>query len=261
MRYVVHAEGEPGVATPFAEIVLDRAAKRNALTPGMLAAVAEGLDLAGADARVRAVALLGEGPVFCAGFDLGMMSADAETVRSQLGLLSGCVRRMRRCPKPVVIGAQGAAVAGGCALLTGADVVVADAGCKVGYPVTRLGISPAVSGASLVNAIGMGPARRRLVDPAVVEVGVDGDDTSRVAWAHVIASSPEDVRPRTQLAAQQLGQKPPVAYARTKAWLNEIEGSDDDRWFDAGLGVSLSLVGGTEERSLLASLTRDGGGR
>ena len=60
--------------------------------------------------------------------------------------------------------------------------------------------------------------------------------------------------PRAQIEARKLAAKPPEAIARTKAWLNEIDGSLDDAELDRALEASLALVGTPEERELLRSL-------
>ncbi len=144
---MIRTETDGGVRT----IVLDRPEKRNALTPAMLDDLAAGVRAVtlgkGDDAGVRAVLIRGEGRCFCAGFDLDLCRDDGPeqaVMKSFLAGLSDAIVAMRACPRPVVIAAHGAAIAGGCALLGGADLVVADRDAKLGYPVVRLGVSPAI---------------------------------------------------------------------------------------------------------------------
>ena len=137
-------------------ITLDRGEKRNAMLPAMLVDFEEAVRGVGED--TKAVVVLGAGKVFCAGFDLKACAADGtgETMRALLTGLSGCVVAMRECAVPVVLGVHGCAIAGGCAMLGGADVVVADRGAKLGYPVVKIGVSPAVSAAFLMSAVPVG---------------------------------------------------------------------------------------------------------
>jgi len=247
VEVVRHRAGDAGVSSGFAEIVLGRTEKRNALTPAMLMAVRGAVGELAEDAGVRAIALVGEGKSFCAGFDLGLMGESAESLRAMLSGLSEAVAAFRECRKPVVVGVQGAAVAGGCALVCGADVVVSHGSAKLGYPVTRLGVSPAVSAPTLAGMVGLGAARARALDPGLM----DGNEAARIGLVHVLVDSAEDVRPRTQLVAQKLASKPPGAVEATKRWMNRV-----DPWFGseslaAGLEASLSLVGGEEERRLI----------
>lgn len=238
------------------QLTLNRPERRNALTPQMLdellASIAPITTSADASAAPRVLVLAGAGASFCAGFDLALMRDDDDALRAMLRSLSACVRALRRLQLPVVIGAHGAAVAGGCALLSGADVVVTDRNAKVGYPVLRLGVSPAVNAPGLMPMLGPGGARARFLDTALIH----GSEAVRVGLAHECVDAPEQVLPRAIELAVALAAKPAHALAATKSLLNELEGAalDDvalDAAFERGLNVSLNLVGGDESRALL----------
>lgn len=220
-------------------LVLSRPDRRNALTPGMLDDLAGHIERAG---DARAVLLLGEGKVFCAGFDLDLCVGEGgdANLRRLLEGLSRCIVAMRALPCPVVIGVQGAAIAGGCALLGGGDVVFAHPDAKLGYPVTRLGISPAVSAPFMSVAPGQG--RRLLLDPGLI----DGRRAHQIGLVHELSDDPEA---RALEVAGTLAAKPPQALATTKRWLNDIGHADARQ----GLDVSLSLVGNAESQQLLAA--------
>jgi enoyl-CoA hydratase/carnithine racemase len=252
------------VVGDVAVVTLSRAEKRNALTPGMLGElrgvierlksteIAEPISVA---REARALVLAGDGKVFCGGFDLKMCQDEPGTLELLLRGLHEVIAALRGLPVPVVVAAHGAAIAGGCALLGGADVVVTDAGAKLGYPVTPLGISPAVSAPFLRLLTGDGRARERLLDPALVS----GREAARIGLAHECVELPEQVRPRALEIAVGLAAKPAGAVRATRGWLREIEdlrgggGADVER----GLRASLSVVGSGEEREGLARLFRD----
>ncbi|MBL0927687.1 MAG: enoyl-CoA hydratase/isomerase family protein [Phycisphaerales bacterium] len=234
----------PGVA----ELVIDRPEKRNALTPAALADLASHAAALDADPSVRAIVLRGEGRHFCAGFDLLLCRDDPHILARLLTGLSHAVRVLRRLSKPVVGAVHGSAIAGGCALLGGCDIVITHPDAKLGYPVLPLGISPAVSYPTLRLAVGDRHARQLLLHPALIT----GEDARRLGLVHRIVHIPEDVIPRAQIEASQLASKPPHAVAATKRWLNTIDGSLDDAAFNAALSASTALVGSPEERTLLA---------
>lgn len=237
----------------LAQITIDRPEKRNALTAEMLDDLrARALEL-DADPAARAIVLRGEGEVFCSGFDLSVCREDSAALGAMLRSLSLAVRALRRLSKPVVAAARGAAVAGGCALLSGADLVVTSQSATLGYPVVRLGISPAINAHALRCAVGDRMTRSLLLDPALVT----GTEARRIGLAHLCVDTPDDVLPRAQIEAMKLAAKPPAAYAATKRWLNEIEGSDRDDPFERGLAASLTLVGSDEERTRLAQLWKE----
>ncbi|MEM1071309.1 MAG: enoyl-CoA hydratase/isomerase family protein [Planctomycetota bacterium] len=230
-------------------ITLARPEQRNALTPGMLASLVGELNKA--EAHGEAVLLRGQGRCFCAGFDLELCrtTPDGSTLRLLLTGLSDACRAMRRHPRPVVVVAHGAAIAGGCALLGGADLVIATAGCKLGYPVVRLGISPAVTVPLLRLYLGDGGARHRTLLPDLFD-GVEGARRSLVHELHANDSEAQNAGLEHALG---LAAKPPGAFEATKRWLGVLEGSDRDSAFDEALAVSLGLTGGSEEATLLGT--------
>jgi len=234
-------------------IRLERPEKRNALTPGMLhdvTALAEAHDRD--TPGVRAILLTGAGESFCAGFDLSLCREDPGAMGALLRELSRTIRALRRAPVPVVVCAHGAAIAGGCALLGGADVVVTHAGATLGYPVVRLGVSPAVSAPMFRQAVGLGGARRRMLDPALFT----GEGACAEGLAHECEADAGAALARAWAIAAGLAAKPAHALRVTKGWLNEIDGSLDDGALEGALEASLALAGGAEERARLESLWR-----
>lgn len=239
-------------------IVFDRPGKRNALTPAMLdglvAAVRAVTVGKGDDAAVRAILLRGEGKSFCAGFDLDLCKDDGPeqpTMRALLSGLSSAVEAMRACPRPVVIACHGAAVAGGCALLGGADYVIADRGAKLGYPVVRLGISPAVSAPFLIDGVGAGNARRRLLDSELF----DGAAGARMGLVHELVETRDEVLPTAADAARTMASRSVQGMKTTKAWALECGGEKKMAGRAArALDTSLSLVTGDEARERLAAV-------
>jgi len=243
-----HIETENGV---IAEIALDRREKRNALTPDMLENIRLAADRAHEERPApRAVIVVGEGDVFCAGFDLSLCRDDELAMGDLLSRLSAAALALRRLPVPVIVAAQGAAIAGGCALLGGADFVITNTEARLGYPVVRLGISPAVTSPFLRLSVGEAACRERLLDPGLIS----GAEAHRLGLATECLESPDDVRPRARELAESLAALPHHAVYETKHWLNENDGSLDESLRRQALQTSLSLAGGEEERRLLAQL-------
>ena len=233
-----------------AHIALNRPDKRNALTPAMTDDLLSALRRAAESRTARAILLTGRGDAFCAGFDLKMCHDTPGTLERLLRGLSDAIRVMRRTDTPVVLSAHGAAIAGGCALLGGADAVITERGAKLGYPVVTLGISPAVSAPSLADLVGVGPARERLLEPRVF----GGEEATRLGLAHECAEDAATCNSRAHTIAYNLASKPPHSLATTKRWLREIDGAENDTPFDRALGASLSLLGSSEQRDALAKL-------
>jgi len=243
---VIRTSRSEGVA----EITFDRAEKRNALTPAMLEGLIGAVADLEADEAVRAILLRGEGGAFCAGFDLKMCAEEGGALGALLRGLSHAVRAMRRCEKPVVICAHGAAIAGGCALLGGSDVVVTERGAKLGYPVVSIGISPAVSAPTLAGAIGHGPARERSLEPRVFS----GEEAFGLGLAHACEDDAGACLERARAVARTAASRPIGAMRATKRWLNETDGTNDDETFERALRASTEILGNKDERHALQSI-------
>lgn len=243
---MIRSEWHPRSPRPVATIWLDRAEKKNAMTPAMLDDLCSALAQAGG--RASAIVLAGSGAAFCSGFDLTLCKDDSSALAALLTGLSRTIRLMRELPAPVIAAAHGAAIAGGCALLAGSDIVVTHAACKLGYPVVRLGISPAVNAPFVLDAIGAGPLREWLLGGQVLT----GVEAVRRGLAHELADTPEQVVEVARVMAAMLAAKPSIGLEATKRWMNELSASG--RTASESLYVSLGLVGSQEERARLTAL-------
>jgi methylglutaconyl-CoA hydratase len=198
-------------------IVLRDPSRRNALDAAALAALRDAIRSVADDPACDALVLSGEGSAFCAGFDLSACADQPPRVEELLALLSDCVSALRALDIPVVARVQGAALAGGCALLTGCDFVVVARDAQIGYPVHRIGISPAVSAPSLLSR--MGPAARALM---VSNDLLDGQTALvRGLATHCVDATHLDAE--VDGLVERLLAKGPQAMRATKRWIREIE--------------------------------------
>ncbi|MCE2880870.1 MAG: enoyl-CoA hydratase/isomerase family protein [Planctomycetaceae bacterium] len=238
-----------------ARVVLRDAARRNALDAAALRRLHELL------AQVRhadpdAVVLSGEGSVFCAGFDLSLCADEPARTRELLDGLAACVGALRGLDMPVVARVQGAALAGGCALLTSCDFVVVAADALVGYPVHRIGISPAVSATTLFSR--MGPRARELM---MLSEPVDGRRALAMGLATHCVEGAEALDAEVAALVTRLLAKGPQAMRATKRWMRAIEERDAGELGPAAardadamrrtLAASNALVDGEEFATML----------
>jgi methylglutaconyl-CoA hydratase len=144
-------------------VSLNRPAVRNAFQPELIGALHEAFAMLGTDEGVRAIALSGNGKVFCGGADIGWMRASldlsAEENLRDAERMSEMFRAIDRCPKPVIGRVHGAALGGGAGLTAVCDVVVASDESVFGFTETKLGIIPAVISPFVLAKIGMSAAR------------------------------------------------------------------------------------------------------
>jgi len=137
-------------------VVLDRPARRNALSTAMRDALVEALELAAQDASVREVVLEGAGPAFCAGGDLDEFGtrpdpATAHVVRTT----RSAARAIAACAPRVVAVVHGACVGAGLELAAFAGRVRVRPDAAFSLPELSLGLVPGAGGTvSLPRRIG-----------------------------------------------------------------------------------------------------------
>ncbi|MEM8852506.1 MAG: enoyl-CoA hydratase [Pseudomonadota bacterium] len=131
-------------------IVLNRGARRNLLTPEMMAALSAALDAP----EARVIVIAATGPAFCAGHDMKTMAAhqeDDDGGRAYFAALfdqcSQMMQKIAEAPQPVIAEVHATAVAAGCQLVAACDLAVAADSVKFGTTGVTFGLycsTPAV---------------------------------------------------------------------------------------------------------------------
>jgi enoyl-CoA hydratase/carnithine racemase len=120
METTVLREDAEGLAT----LTLNRPDKMNALTTGMFQTLRDHVDAIAADTdRIGLVVLRGAGRCFCAGRDLGAITAGDEPAFPNF--FAETVQRLAELPQPVIAAVHGACFTGGLELALAADLIIA----------------------------------------------------------------------------------------------------------------------------------------
>jgi methylglutaconyl-CoA hydratase len=210
---LVRIEDDGAVRT----LTLNRAEKKNALTPEMQEELIAALESVAPETRV--IVLCGEGGAFCSGLDLGvllaMRDASAEQLRADAARTARMFRALAMCDVPVIAVVDGVAVAGGAGLATIADFTLLSTDAKIGYTEARIGFVPALVSAYLRLQVGEKVARSlllsaRLIDAAealrlglATEICVDVQARARELAAELMRNSPESLRATKRLLRAQ----------------------------------------------------------
>ena len=170
MSDTVAAPGDPLLVERAADIwyaCLNRPDKRNALTDGIVSALASLLSRVAADPGARALVLCGAGGNFCAGADL---TGFLELLRSVPGQVEDLIARHNRqfgalleqlaaLPVPTVAVVTGAAIGGGCGLAAACDRVIAADDASFATPEVTLGVAPAQIAPFVLRRLGASRGR------------------------------------------------------------------------------------------------------
>ena len=237
---------------PLAAIALNDPDKRNAMSLPMFDALDAAIAQIASRDDVHIVLLHGRGPAFCAGFDLTAAMLDHAMLAQFILRLSQVNRSLRRLPQVVIASVHGAAIAGGCAILSACDFIFVAPDAKLGYPVHRIGVSPAVTLPLLLPMLDGGAGRSLVMSGELI----DGPAAHRMGLATHVAASSESVLTEARAHAQGLAKKGVNALRVTKHWLNELDESLVDARFDPVADHSAEQTAHQETRELLASWKR-----
>jgi enoyl-CoA hydratase len=148
-------------------LTLDRPERRNALSSELQADLVDQLLDAGEGGEVRAIVLTGNGPAFCAGFDLKEIrerDQRGERFRPPMNRPGRSLFEVvTETPVPLVAALQGHAVAGGFELALACDLRVAAPGIKLGLPEATIGMGANFGSVVLPKRIPMGIALEMLL--------------------------------------------------------------------------------------------------
>ena len=145
------------VADGVARVTLNRPEVRNALNEALLRELEASLRRLEDDPVARAIVLRGAGDrAFCAGADLKQVADRGTTLqaRESFSGLARILELMARMRTPVIAQVHGYALAGGCGLAAGADIVVASDDAVFGLPEIKVGLLPLIVMAPILRAVG-----------------------------------------------------------------------------------------------------------
>jgi methylglutaconyl-CoA hydratase len=223
-------------------ITIDRQARRNALTDGVLKGIATGFETAEGDAQVRAIVLTGAGDkAFCAGADLepGRNFAFDHSVPTTA--YADLARLVRAARIPSIARVNGACMAGGMGLLGMTDLAIASTTATFGLPEVRVGLFPMQACALLQELV----PRRLLREWSLCGDRFDAQTALRSGLVNEIVP-PEELDAAVARYVTRICAGSPIAQHRGLRALRLME----DCGFEAALAVGEAQIG-------LAALTED----
>ena len=123
-----------------AHVFLNRPARLNLLTDGMLDELEGAIGRLREDAATRVVVLKGGGKAFCAGVEMKGVTYNPLNARAFLIKLNRILRAIEMLPQPTVAAVHGACVAGGLELALACTFRIATEQSSMGFPETGLGL-------------------------------------------------------------------------------------------------------------------------
>lgn len=237
-----------------ARLTLDRPDKRNALTRDFIQQIADAVRTVGTDEAARVLLLCAEGPVFCAGMDLGEMQEragqpDASRLWKQdAGAYRDLLEALFLLPIPTVAVVQGPVLAGGLGLVLACDVVLSAEEAFFSLPEPKRGITAAVVAPLLIYRTGPGAATYMLLSGRRIAA----PDAQRMNLCHEVAPASE-LPARERELARTLLEGAPSALAKTKQHIISCAASSLFDDLNAGMQVSAEARETDDAREGLAA--------
>ena len=231
------------------EIRIDRPAKKNALTCGMYAAMAEALEAFDRDDAIR-VAIVRGGNDFTAGNDLREFAgASASGDRKTLDAIVEFLTHLADFSKPLIAAVRGNAVGVGTTMLLHADAVVAGTSARFRMPFTQLGLVPE-AGSSLLLPLTVGRMRAAWMLLAGEFFSADEAFAAGLITSVVADDRVDDTA--AEMAAK-LASLPPVAVRETKRLMREPIAQDVREQMDAEIAAFAERLTSEEFRASVAA--------
>jgi enoyl-CoA hydratase/carnithine racemase len=125
-------------------LTITREERRNAMSHGVLASMAQAVIQAQSHRDIRAIVVTGAGTkAFCAGADLQSAQAFTTDYSEPHGHLAQVLRAVRASTIPLIARVNGACMAGGMGLMSMCDMAVAASHAVFGLPEVKVGVFPA----------------------------------------------------------------------------------------------------------------------
>lgn len=225
---------------PVLWLSINREARRNAVSHGVLASLAQAVDAAQGRDDLRAIVVTGVGErAFCAGADLQADKAFTTDYSEPHGHLAQVLRAARRSALPLIARVNGACMAGGMGLLAMCDMAVAAPHAVFGLPEVKVGLFPAQVLSVLQHLI----PRRKLAELCLTGEPLSADQALELGLVNYVD---DDLDARLQWLLDRLLDKSPAAIRRGLYTMKSMEAMAFEE--------SMSF---TESQIALITLTQD----
>jgi methylglutaconyl-CoA hydratase len=207
-----------------AVVMLNRPDRRNAINAQMIEELTDCFETLSKNPEARVVLIRGAGKVFCAGADIEWMRAGADFTTHEneedAFAMAEMLRRFFELPQLTIAEIHGAAMAGACGLVAGADVAVALADTRFCFSEVKLGIIPATISPYVIQAIGPRWARALF---ATAET-FDADFALKMGLVHYVAADENALEALVEHVTGLAFEASPAAVADSKDLVAMVTG-------------------------------------
>lgn len=205
---------------PVLWLTITREDRRNAMSHGVLAGMAQAIAAAQSQRDIRAIVITGAGSkAFCAGADLQSANAFTTDYSEPHGHLAQLLRVAKSSCIPLIARVNGACMAGGMGLMSMCDMAVAANHAVFGLPEVKVGVFPAQVLSVLQHLI----PRRILVEMCLTGEPITSAQALEYNLVNHVSDEGSDVDAKLQWLLDRLLDKSPAAIRRGLYTMKKVE--------------------------------------
>jgi enoyl-CoA hydratase/carnithine racemase len=234
-------------------VTLNRPAKRNALSLGLMLELLDCFGRIGNEKQLRAVVLGAAGKVYSSGHDLSeLVGQDINDTRRIFDVCAELMTKIQSIPQPVIAEVQGVATAAGCQLVATCDLALAAEEAWFATPGVRTGLFCTTPMVALSRAVGRKRALHMLL------TGEPVDARTAAEWGLVNRVVPAaDLRSETRKLASKIAEASPLTLAIGKqAFYSQIDLDQPKAYAYAKEIMSLNALAADSREGISAFLEK-----
>ena len=197
-------------------IRLNRPDALNALNRELMGELAEAIDEASADTKVRCIILTGSEKAFAAGADITEMADKSFVDVMSEDMFTRETETIERCRKPIIAAVAGYALGGGCEIAMMCDFIIAADTAKFGQPEINLGVVAGIGGTQrLTRFVG----KSKAMDMHLTGRFMDAEEAERSGLVSRVVPAKKLMEEATS-AAHKIAEKSAIATMVVKESVN-----------------------------------------
>jgi len=205
---------------PVLWLIITREERRNAMSHGVLAGMAQAIGAAQTRRDIRAIVITGAGSrAFCAGADLQSANAFTTDYSEPHGHLAQLLRAAKASHVPLIARVNGACMAGGMGLMSMCDMAVAASHAVFGLPEVKVGVFPAQVLSVLQHLI----PRRKLAEMCLTGEPITSAQALEYNLVNYVSDADSDVDAKLQWLLDRMLDKSPAAIRRGLYTMKKVE--------------------------------------
>ena len=205
---------------PVLWLTITREERRNAMSHGVLAGMAQAIGTAQTRRDIRAIVITGAGSkAFCAGADLQSAKAFTTDYSEPHGHLAQLLRVAKASTVPLIARVNGACMAGGMGLMSMCDLAVAASHAVFGLPEVKVGVFPAQVLSVLQHLI----PRRKLAEMCLTGEPITSAQALEYDLVNYVSDEGSDVDAKLQWLLDRMLDKSPAAIRRGLYTMKKVE--------------------------------------